>query len=252
MPQNTHLKIMKAESERLNEVAHSIHDPEKLHERATEVARSLTWLPNTSTSSVFSERIKVVEKDLRPVFAALDAPPPAPPISDDFRWLYDNGRLLYTDLTAIPTVLKPNLKMPHVRTDSGETVPRVLVLAEEFLHATGYEFIEQDFSLFLEVFQKTTVLELRELWALSAALKLVLLEQIAKRGELLLDNPQDNSHGVGICIRSLHELGQISWKDALEPLIVIDQILRKDPAGAYAEMDFESRDLISHQASKHR
>ena len=243
MPQNTHLKIMKAESERMNEVVHSIHDPEKLHERATEVARSLTWLPNTSTSSVFSERIKVVEKDLRPVFAALDAPPPAPPISDDFRWLYDNGRLLYTDLIAIPTVLKPNLKMPHVRTDSGETVPRVLVLAEEFLHAIGYEFIEQDFSLFLEVFQKTTVLELRELWALSAALKLVLLEQIAKRGELLLDNPQDNSHGVGICIRSLHELGQISWKDALEPLIVIDQILRKDPAGAYAEMDFESRDL---------
>ena len=126
MPQNTHLKIMKAESESFAEVAHSIHDPEKLHERATEVARSLTWLPNTSTSAVFSERIKAVEKALKPVFAALDAPPPASPISDDFRWLYDNGRLLYTDLVAIPTVLKPNLKMPHVRTASGETTPRLL------------------------------------------------------------------------------------------------------------------------------
>ena len=33
MPQNTHLKIMKAESESLAEVTHSIHDPEKLHEQ---------------------------------------------------------------------------------------------------------------------------------------------------------------------------------------------------------------------------
>src|SRR5215475_4886659 len=113
MPQNTHLKIMKDESESLAEVTHSIHDPEKLDERAMEIASSLVWLPNTSTSSVFTDRIKAVEKALRPVFEALDAPPPAPPISDDFRWLYDNGRLLYTDLGALPAVLKPNLKIPH-------------------------------------------------------------------------------------------------------------------------------------------
>ena len=243
MPQNTHLKIMKDESESLAEVTHSIHDPEKLHERATEVAHSLVWLPNTSTSEVFTQKIKAVDKALRPIFDALDAPPPAPPISDDFRWLYDNGRLLYTDLGGIPSVLKPHLKMPHVRTKSGESLPRVLVLAREFLDAVGYEFIEQDFALFVEVFQKTTVLELRELWAFSAALKLVLLEQVAKRGELLIANPQSNSYGVGVCIRSLRELGQISWKDALDSLIVVDQILRKDPSGAYAEMDFESRDL---------
>src|SRR5215475_11965109 len=102
MPQNTHLKIMKDESESLAEVTHSIHDPEKLHERATDVAGTLTWLPNTTRSVVFTDRIKAVEKALRPVFEALDAPPPVAPISDDFRWLYDNTRLLYTDLTSIP------------------------------------------------------------------------------------------------------------------------------------------------------
>src|SRR5215813_2242311 len=129
MPQNTHLKIMKDESESFAEVTHSIHDPEKLDERAAELARSLTWLPNTSSSSVFTDRIKAVERALRPVFDALDAPPPALPISDDFRWLYDNGRLLYTDLTSIPSVLKPNLKMPHVRSKSSDSQPRVLALA---------------------------------------------------------------------------------------------------------------------------
>ena len=61
--------------------------------------------------------------------------------------------------------------MPHVRTQPERSSPRVLVLAEEFLDAVGYEFIEQDFALFVEVFQKTTVLELRELWALVRRIK---------------------------------------------------------------------------------
>src|ERR1041385_397915 len=207
MPQNTHLKIRKAESERLDEMTHSVHDPEKLHQRASEVAHNLTWLPNTFTSGVFGERNGALNKALKPIFEALEFPCPTPPISDDFRWLYENGRLLYTELTGIETVLKPRGKMPHVRTAKGEIIPRVLVVAEEFLDAVGYEFIEQDFSLFVEVFQKTTVLELRELWALAAALKLVLMEQIASRGKSVLADPQDNSSGVGICMRSLRELG---------------------------------------------
>src|SRR5262249_43706281 len=97
-----------------------------------------------------------------------------------------------------------------VRTKSGESLPRVLALAEEFLDAVSYEFIEQDFALFIEVFQKTTVLELRELWGLSAALKLVLLEQIAERGKNLITDPQNDSYKIGVRIRSLRELGQIS------------------------------------------
>src|SRR4051812_6057896 len=116
MPQNTHLKLMTAESERLNEVAHSIHAPEILHKKAEDFARNLTWLPSTSFSSTFDERIDAVTRALKPILEALDSPPPAPPISDDFRWLYDNGRLLYTELTNLPTVLKSRKKMPHVRT----------------------------------------------------------------------------------------------------------------------------------------
>jgi cyclic beta-1,2-glucan synthetase len=249
MPQNTHLKIMKAESEQFAEVAHSIHDPEKLHKRANALANSLTWLPNTLTSSVFAERNRALAQAMKPIFRALDAPCPSAPISDDFRWLYDNGRLLYTELSNVVAVLKSRGRIPHVRTAAGESVPRVLAIAEEFIDAVGYEFIEQDFSLFIEIFQKTSVLELRELWTLSAALKLVLLEQVATRGKFVVDNPQDNTHGVGTCIRSLRELGQITWKDVLEPLVVIDQILRQDPAGAYANMDFESRDLYRNKLS---
>jgi hypothetical protein len=44
-------------------------------------------------------------------------------------------------------------------------------------------------------------------------------------------------------VRSLRDIGQTSWKEVLEPLVLFDRILRQDPAGAYARMDFESRDL---------
>ena len=44
-------------------------------------------------------------------------------------------------------------------------------------------------------------------------------------------------------MRSLRDIGQTSWKEVLEPLVLFDRILRQDPAGAYARMDFESRDL---------
>ena len=92
-------------------------------------------------------------------------------------------------------------------------------------------------------FQRTTELQIRELWALVPALKLVLLEQIALRGRQLLEDPEIDSNGVGVCVRSLRDVGQTTWKDVLEPLMAIDHVLGLDPAKAYSRMDFDSRDL---------
>ena len=56
------------------------------------------------------------------------------------------------------------------------------------------------------------------------------------------DDP-GGSYGAGVCVRSLRDIGHTSWKEVLEPMVLFDRILRQDPAGAYARMDFESRDL---------
>ena len=125
----------------------------------------------------------------------------------------------------------------------------MLALAERFLEVVSYEFSEQEFTLFLEIFQQTTALELRELWTVVSALKLVLLEQIAARSKRLLSDPNDATQGVGICVRSLRDIGQTTWKDVLEPLMVIDRVLRKDPADTYGRMDFESRDFYRSRVS---
>jgi len=154
MPQNTHLEIISAESERLHETAHTIHDPQKLHDKAEALAHELIWLPNESFSHAFADRCSAAARALKPVFIALDRPIPRLPISDDFRWLYDNGRLLYMELQNVDTVLPRQKKIPHVRITGDRATPRVLAIAERFLEAVGYDFSEQEFVLFVEVFRK--------------------------------------------------------------------------------------------------
>ncbi len=249
MPQNAHLKTLSADTERLPEPVYAAHDSQVIHEKALELARTLRWLPNSPSSHTFAERSRALAHDFKPIFGALEMPAPEGPTSDDFRWLYDNGRLLYTELQNAVRTLKSQTKIAHVRTPKGETVPRVLAVAEGFLRAVSYEFSEPEFASFVDVFQQTTALQLHELWILVSALDLVLLEQIAARGKSLLSDPNGASRGVGICVRSLRDIGQTSWKDALEPLMVIDRVLRQDPACAYKAMDFESRDLCRQQVA---
>ena len=249
MPQNAHLEAISAEMERLPEPVHAVQNPQIIHEGAAKLARALTWLPNTPSSHTFAERSRVLAHDFKPIFTALELPAPEVPTSDDFHWLYDNGRLLYGELRNAARALKSQAKITHVRTPNGKTVPRVLAVAEGFLEVVSYQFSEQEFTLFVEVFQQTTALQLRELWTLVSALKLVLLEQIAARGKRLLSDPNDDSQGVGICVRSLRDIGQTTWKDVLDPLMMIDRVLRQDPADAYGRMDYESRDFYQRRVS---
>ena len=249
MPQNTHLGFISAESERLHDPGHTGHDLERLRDDAEKTAQNLVWVPDSSVSRIFAKRCAALNHDLKPTLAALELSAPAPPVSDDFRWLFDNGRLLSAELRNVTEVLSREKRSPHVRTVDRLVVPRVMALAEAYLEAVSYEFVEQEFVLFVETFQKTTVLELRELWGLVSALKLVLLEQVGRHSAPLLRRPQEDGQKVGVCIRSLREIGQVTWKHPLEGLGVVHQILREDPVGIYEKMDFDSRDFYRNKLS---
>jgi cyclic beta-1,2-glucan synthetase len=243
MPQNTHLEIVTAEEEQLSGPALKTRNPETLRAQAEELAQSLNWLPNTPSSRVFAQRSARLIRAFKPIFRAVDGPPPETSVSDDYRWLYDNSRLAYTELHGTARALRQRAKTPHVRTASGEVTPRALALAEGYLAAVSYEFSEQEFAIFVEAFQETTVLKLKELVTVISTLKLAVLEQMAARAERLLTEPAADSQGIAVCMRSLRDLGQASWKDILEPLMVVGEVLRKDPADAYSQMDRESREL---------
>jgi len=242
MPHDVHLEMVNAEAERFGSSGEMPTDEHALRSNAVELARSLSWLPSESSSRVFVERCRRLSKALKPVLGVLEAPLRGNGLSDDSRWLYDNTHLVISELETAGETFKLQQKIPHVRTVSGTIIPRVAALAEAFLDRTAYEFSEKTLAAYVTAFQQQTVLKMKELWALVPVLKLVLLEQIAVRGSQLIANPA-GTYGVGVCVRSLRDVSQTSWKDVLEPLILPDHILREDPAGAYARMDLDSRDL---------
>jgi hypothetical protein len=243
MPQNTQLEIISAEVERWPETwPESTAELAELRSRAAHRAMVLTSLPRARSRRYLVQRCRALRDRLQPLWSALDTPLPKEAISDDFRWLHDNARLLYSMLQDVAETARTSKALPQVRLRNGEHMPRVLAVAREYLQATNYRFDERSFTAFVDTYQETTVLDLDELWSLAACLKLAVLERVAERAPKVLQKRQD-SFGVGACIRSLHDISEISWKEVLEPLILFDRVLREDPQGAYARMDFDSRDM---------
>ena len=249
MPLNINLEIIGCDPRRMPEPAPDGCDVEQLRATAQQLAGRLTRLPEVHSSHSIIRRCKTVAAEFMPLLAALDSSPAEAPASDDLRWLYDNVRLLHKELQITMEALEPPTGMPHIRTQEGKTVPRVLAVGEGFIGAVSCQFTEQKFAAFIEAFQEIAVLELCELWALDSILKLLLLEQIAARGSHLVCGPRTEPRGIGICIRSLRDIGHANWKEVVEPLILFDRVLREDPAGCYAQMDFETRDLYRRKLS---
>jgi len=240
MPRNTHIEIVAA-AEPAGERNGSGVDSKQLQAKAEELAGALAWLPNTASSQVLPERSSTLARAFKPIFSALASANPKQPAADDFRWLYDNERIVETELQNTVGDLRFQTDLPHVRNAAGEVIPRPLGLAQGFLEAVSCEFSEPEFVTFVEAFQKKTVLQSHELQALVPSLKLILLERIAAGARQVLRDPHDNSQNLALYIRSLQDVGHTSWHETLELLNVIDRLLREDPAGAYAQMDSESR-----------
>jgi cyclic beta-1,2-glucan synthetase len=220
----------------------------QLQEKARELTARLHWLPNTPSSSTFRDRAKALRSSLRPVFA-LGSARPQPSASEDYQWLSDHLRLYHLESRGLETA--PRLRrLPHVRDDNGVIVPRAIVIARSYLEAVSYNFTLKTFTTFVEAVQAEAVLNLHELSALVAGLKLILLETTAREAPELLAGPSSPRPLVGACVRSLIAIGHTPWRNSLEPLIVFDRSLRQDPAGAYARMDFESRHLYRMRLSK--
>jgi hypothetical protein len=212
-----------------------------LQRRATDFARTLPWNPSVKSSDWIVKKRRELAAALAPLLAALREPTPKMEVSDDFHWLHDNVRLIHSELKGTADAVQPLTKIPHTTVD-GEDVPRAAAVAQEFLSAAGYDFSEAAFTAYMQAFQETTLLKVKELWALIPCMKLVLLEEIAARGPKVLAD-KNGLYGIGACIRSLRDIANINGKNVIEPLIIFDQVLSEDPAGAYAHMDFESREL---------
>ena len=250
MPQNTHIELIESEVERVPEGANdSTPNFGDLRRKAEELAGLLAWNPSVQSSPFFTVRWNAMAAVLRPLLEKVEKTGRSDSETDDHRWLRENGNLLWSHLNNTKNAFKSLDRLPHVSTPRRITIPRAAAVAEAFLHAVDFEFSEAAFIAFIGAYQQLTVLKFAELWALIPSLELVLLEQITARGHKALEN-SEVPQKVGVCVRSLREISQLHWKDALDRQVAFDKVLRDDPAGAYQLMDFDSRDLYRSRVVK--
>jgi cyclic beta-1,2-glucan synthetase len=99
-------------------------------------------------------------------------------------------------------------------------------------------------------FQSVRPLTMAEIWALPTLLRLALLERLADAAGRLVateervatDPASADDETVASCVQSLRTLETLDWKEFFEQVSETERVLRDDPGGAYARMDFETRD----------
>ena len=191
-----------------------------LREYAVRAARSCAWLPHKRRSGkpreIFRNSSRRFFKLERELYKLRSAEP-----SEDLKVLYENLRLVRTDIQDLEFGTKILSTLPAVRTLKEESIPRALVLARALLAATNNQLTESAFSFFIEAVQQIEPLRLSELRAMLAALKLILLENVVDAGFKALQEFRNSelaaqSFQIGRMVRSLRLIGDIDWKETIE------------------------------------
>ncbi|MHB8301492.1 MAG: glucoamylase family protein [Acidobacteriaceae bacterium] len=164
--------------------------------------------------------------------------------------LQGNTRLLRSSAMEIQGALRVLAKLPFARSVTGRESPRIAGVAQAYLNAARYQWSIAGLSTFLQGFQAEEPLLLRELWAMPIALKLVLLEEILAHAAGAFSDLPTSDEALDASMSCLHEVSLPVWSNILEPLVPFEPILREDPAQAYSNMDFESRDIYRTALSK--
>jgi cyclic beta-1,2-glucan synthetase len=191
-------------------------------------------------------RAEAARSALNALVARLDAlpePDGTAGATDPLLVLRENPRLLRSAVNEVAGGLRTLRKLPR-QPDGNGGMPRVALVAEGYLAATQLVWDADALRIYMDEAQTVEPLTLQELWSLPSFLKLHLAERAISEGEAVFHAGQQGGLNpvIQTCIKSLRELGYADWKIVAEPLIVFDRLLRKDPAAAYAQMDFNSRE----------
>jgi cyclic beta-1,2-glucan synthetase len=133
-------------------------------------------------------------------------------------------------------------QLPRAAVAGAPEEPRVAALASAYLDAVNDSFSPSTFHLFLQTLQAIEPLTFDEMGSLMSFLEFALLESILRDTVAPQRLPRhDSALTLTTRLNSLVAIHNVDWTALVEPLLVIDTWLSKDPAGAYQSMDFESR-----------
>lgn len=228
-------------------------EQQALAEHARQTAKSCAWLSGRNTSGRTSEiyrknlrRFKSLEQEL---YALRSGEP-----TEDLRWLYDNLRLVHAELQDLSESVPGLARLPAVRTETEDAIPRSLVLARGLLAASKCRLTQEKVTVYLEAVQEVDPLRLAEIDNFLMCLKLGLLELLTQRGQqslsaFKLQAKQAPNFEVGPVITALRFIGEEDWAETLEPLSLVHRILCEDPSGIYPRMEQSSRAAYRHRVA---
>ncbi|WP_159593815.1 GH36-type glycosyl hydrolase domain-containing protein, partial [Chelativorans xinjiangense] len=194
---------------------------------------------------------------LRPLReAAADTEPHA---SKAAEWLLDNDYQIRRAIRQVIRDMPEDFyeRLPGLENDEDEAIPRVLALAYGYLHASHLQLSLAAFAQFVRAYQERAPLTIGELWALPTMLRLACLEIVVDAcGRLFplvrppfaptryvdLFDTFDDTDRVARALTNLIGITSVQWKDFFDRTSLVEAALRKDPAGVYPRMDFDTRD----------
>lgn len=179
-------------------------------------------------------------------------------ISQAGEWLLDNNYVIQQAIRIIRENMPEGFykQLPKLQSGNLAGYPRIYSLATTLLFDPLTEIEAGNIQRFVDAFQEITPLTLGELWAFPVMLQIAVLDGLEKSLLHILDQfaDPDSSEAleqsseanqgvlVGNAVLNLRSLGALDWKSLVEHLSIVDQTLRKDPAGIYSKMSFETRD----------
>lgn len=183
-------------------------------------------------------------------------------LQGDARTFVEERELVRGVMQGVEGSIREAGRLPRVTGAGSIDGPRAYAAAAGYLRLVNYEFHEETFEQFFSAIQEDTTLEMAELWQLRPFTELELITLIAKEAKELDGRaqmtPAANAPGgqtepalnkesreakLSTLLASLRSIKNSDWKKLFERINVIEAILRKDPCGAYAHMEFEGREL---------
>ncbi len=177
--------------------------------------------------------------------------------SQTAEWLLDNFYIIEQAIRQVEEDLPADYYQRLPKTQAGW--PRIYLIALSNTQGENTRLDIEQIKNFLQTFQEVTPLTTGELWALPLMLRLAVLESLAEAlasvtklkwntasqpnlyRHIETSDQIDPDEIVANSILDLRLLATQDWKAFFESTSILEKILRNDPAGLYAQMDFETR-----------
>lgn len=175
-------------------------------------------------------------------------------------WILDNAYIVQRAILSVQEDLPEGFyrRLRPLADGAAKGEPRIVMLAHGLLAATEDQISRGGIEAFISGFQQHHALDIAELWALPAVLRLACLERLTigvasafgavpspfARSEScgLFALPAGPVACVGRAIANLVILSKIDWKEVFDHCSAVDRLLRGDPSGVYPKCDFDTRD----------